>query len=300
MIAAADRAGDLQVEEFLRSVDMPGITKAEPFRNAFAVLAQCLMERGPDTREVGPVACESPALDEAEHLRGKTPAAVELLERSESLSPQTNNNEKRSGPCSSPRSALRSNTTQWATVVELKMMPLYCFIDNRLSDGVMMATMVAELGMSTLPATCTGAVRCRQMTTEGACEKVKGLVVMASDGGALLVRKRESQTVKDIHGPAAVTTAIAPDGLAQIVEQAHDGNAVSGVIACMLEHMLIHLKGVLGKASVLLVVAIAAALEVARGQEIVDNGFDAGALGRAEDLTDPVSGIRHVRHGFGN
>lgn len=85
MIAAADRADGLQVTEFLRSVDLPGITKAEPFRNAFAVLAQCLMERGPDTREVGPVACESPALDEAEHLRGKTPAAVELLESSESL-----------------------------------------------------------------------------------------------------------------------------------------------------------------------------------------------------------------------
>ena len=136
----------------------------------------------------------------------------------------------------------------------------------------MMATMVAELGMSTLPATCTGAVRRSQMTTKGACEKVKGLVVMASDGGSLLVCQRESQTVKDIHGPAAVTTAIAPGGLAQIVEQTHDGNAVSGVTA----------------------------LEVARGQEVVDNGFDAGALGRAEDLTDPVFGIRHVRHGFAN
>lgn len=64
--------------------------------------------------------------------------------------------------------------------------------------------------------------------------------------------------------------------------------------------MFIHLKGVLGKAAILLVVAITAALEVARGQEIVDNGFDAGALGRAEDLTDPVFGIRHVRHGFAN
>jgi hypothetical protein len=62
--------------------------------------------------------------------------------------------------------------------------------------------------------------------------------------------------------------------------------------------MFIHLKGVLGKAAILLVVAVAAALEVARGQEIVDNGFDAGALGRAEDLTDPVFGIGHVRHGF--
>ena len=97
----------------------------------------------------------------------------------------------------------------------------------------MIATMVAELRMSTLPATCTGAVRRSQMTTKGACEKVKGLVVMASDGGALLVCQRESQAVKDIHGPASVTTAIAPGGLAQIVEQAHNGNAVSGVTSCV-------------------------------------------------------------------
>ncbi len=165
---------------------------------------------------------------------------------------------------------------------------------------VMMMTMVAELGMSTLPAPRTGAVRSSQMTTEGACEKVKGPVVMASDCGALLVRKRESQTVKDIHGPAAVTTAVTPSGLAEIVEQAHYSNAVGGVTACVREHMLIHLKRMLGKASVLLVVAIAATLEVTRGQEVVDNGFDAGALSRAEDLTDPVFGIRHIRHGLGN
>ncbi len=97
----------------------------------------------------------------------------------------------------------------------------------------MMATMVAELGMSTLPATCTGAVRRSQMTTEGACEKVKGLVVMASDGGALLVRQRESQTVKDIHGSAAVTTAVAPCGLTKVVEQAHNGYAIGGVTTCV-------------------------------------------------------------------
>lgn len=164
----------------------------------------------------------------------------------------------------------------------------------------MMATVVAELRMSTLPTTCTGAVRRSQMTTEGACEKVKGLVVMASDGGALLIRQRKSKTVKDIHGPPAVASAVAPCGLAQVVEQAHDGDAIGGVTACVREHMLIHLQGVLSKASVLLVVTIAATLEVARGQEVIDNGFDAGALGRAEDLTDPVFGIRHVRHGFAN
>lgn len=71
------------------------------------------------------------------------------------------------------------------------------------------------------------------MTTEGACEKVKGLVVMASNGGALLVRQRESKTVKDIHRPASVTTAVAPRSLAQVVEQAHDGYAIGGVTACV-------------------------------------------------------------------
>ena len=64
--------------------------------------------------------------------------------------------------------------------------------------------------------------------------------------------------------------------------------------------MLVHFKGVLGKASVLLVVAITATLKVTRVQEIVDNGVDAGTSGRAEDLTDPVFSIGHVRHGFGN
>ena len=62
-----------------------------------------------------------------------------------------------------------------------------------------MATMVAELRMSTFPAPGTGAVRRSQMTAKGAREKVKGLVVMTSDGSALLVRQCESQTVKDIH-----------------------------------------------------------------------------------------------------
>jgi hypothetical protein len=98
---------------------------------------------------------------------------------------------------------------------------------------IIVTATVAELGMSTFPAPGTGAVRRSQMTTEGACEKVKRLVVMASDGGALLVRQRESQTVKDIHGPAAVTTAVAPCGLTKVVEQAHNGYAIGGVTTCV-------------------------------------------------------------------
>lgn len=160
----------------------------------------------------------------------------------------------------------------------------------------MMVMMVAELGMSTFPVSCTEAVRGCQMTAKWTRQKVKRPVVMSSDSGTLLFRQRESQAIEDINGPAAVTTAVVPSRLAQVVEQAHDSNAIGSVTVCVREHVLIHLKGMLGKATVLLVVTIAATLEVARGQEVVDNGFDAGAPGSAEDLTDPVFGIGHIRH----
>ena len=141
-----------------------------------------------------------------------------------------------------------------------------------------MVTMVAELGMSTFPVSCTGAVRGCQMTAKWARQKVKGPVVMSSDSGTLLFRQRESQAIKDINGPAAVTTAVVPSRLAHVMKKAHDSNAIGSVTVCVREHVLIHLKGMLGKATILLVVAIAATLEVARGQEVVDYGFDAWAL----------------------
>ena len=56
------------------------------------------------------------------------------------------------------------------------------------------------------------------MTAERAREKVKGLVMVTSDGSTLLVRQCEAKTVKDIHGPSTVTTAVTPCGLTQIVE----------------------------------------------------------------------------------
>ena len=96
-----------------------------------------------------------------------------------------------------------------------------------------MTAMAAEFGMSTFPVSGTGAVRRSQMTAKGASEKVKGPVVMASDGGAFLVRQCKSQTVKDIHGPASVTTTVASRGLAQVVEQADDGYVICGVTACV-------------------------------------------------------------------
>ena len=100
----------------------------------------------------------------------------------------------------------------------------------------MMVMMVAELGMSTFPVPCTGAVRGCQMTAKWARQKVKGPVVMSSDSGTLLFRQCESQAIKDINGPTAVTTAITSSSLAQVMEQAHYGNAIGSVTICVREH----------------------------------------------------------------
>ena len=66
-------------------MDAAAIPEAEPLRGAFAVLAKGPVERSVHGREVRPVARESPALNEAEHLRGDASAAVQLLERCETL-----------------------------------------------------------------------------------------------------------------------------------------------------------------------------------------------------------------------
>jgi hypothetical protein len=85
--------------------------------------------------------------------------------------------------------------------------------------------------MRTFPATCAGAIRSSQIAAERAREKVKGLVVVASNGSAFFVSQRKPQSVKDSDGPATMATAVTLRGLAQIVEQSDYGNAVGRVTA---------------------------------------------------------------------
>ncbi len=161
-----------------------------------------------------------------------------------------------------------------------------------------MMMVMAKLGMSVFPTGRAGAVRGRQMTTERAREQVEGPVVVTADRRALLVSQCETQPVEDLDGPAAMATAVSLRGLAQIVEQSDDGNAVGRVTFSMREHMLVYFKGMLCKATVLLVMAVTPALEVTRGKEVVDNGFHAGAPGGAKDLADPVSCVCHSLHAY--
>lgn len=57
------------------------IAEAHPLGHALAVLSQREVEGCPACREVRPVPCEAPALDEADHLGSYAAAAVQLLER---------------------------------------------------------------------------------------------------------------------------------------------------------------------------------------------------------------------------
>lgn len=105
-----------------------------------------------------------------------------------------------------------------------------------------MATVVAILGMRPFPTSGTGAIRGSQMTAERASEKIKGLVVVTSDCSAFLGSQRKAQTVEDSDRPAAVATTVTPSGLAQIVEQSDNGNAVGRVTTGVGKHMFVYLK----------------------------------------------------------
>lgn len=121
---------------------------------------------------------------------------------------------------------------------------------------------------------------------------------MACDGGAFVSGQLKTDTLKDVNAALPVPAAVTLGGLSKVVEQTCDSDAVGMKAVGVGEHVLVNLKGMPSKAAVLLMVAVAAALEVAGCLQIVDNGFNAGALCGAEDRDDPVLDIVHVCHTF--
>ena len=119
---------------------------------------------------------------------------------------------------------------------------------------------------------------------------------MACDGGAFVSGQLKTDTLKDVNAALPVPAAVTLGGLSKVVEQTCDSDAVGRKAVGVGEHVLVNLKGMPSKAAVLLMVAVAAALKVAGCLQIVDNGFNAGALCGAEDRDDPVLDIVHVCH----
>ena len=52
--------------------------------------------------------------------------------------------------------------------------------------------------------------------------------MVTSDGGSLVCRELESEPVENVDAATPMPTAIALGGLAEVVEQTHDGYTVGG------------------------------------------------------------------------
>lgn len=142
-------------------------------------------------------------------------------------------------------------------------------------------------GVGEFPKPRAGAVGCRKDATQVANKHAR-LVVMVADGHTLVVGELETEPVEYVNATVPMAAAVAACGLAEVVEQSRHHDAVVGVSARVCKHVFIHFKGMLGKAAVPLVVAVAAACEVIRILEVVDYGFDAVSLRLPEDCNDLV------------
>jgi hypothetical protein len=66
--------------------------------------------------------------------------------------------------------------------------------------------------------------------------------VVVPYGDAFVGRELKSESVQDIYAATAVPAAITLGGLAKVVEQSYDGNAIGWEAVSVGKHMLIHFK----------------------------------------------------------
>ena len=159
----------------------------------------------------------------------------------------------------------------------------------------MMMTMPALFGVGTLPTARAITVSEGENATEGARHEVNGLVVMTTDCDTLVLGERKSALVKDVKRTTAVAAPILSACLAEVVEEGGDSYALGRYAARVCGYVLINLKRMLSKSTILLMVTVAPAFEVVGGLKVCDDGFDAGAPGGAEDAEDTFSGVAHIR-----
>lgn len=118
--------------------------------------------------------------------------------------------------------------------------------------------------------------------------------MVIADSLALRVRQFEAKSFEYAYAAMPVPRTIAAYGLAEIVEQSDNCDAVGREEPSAGSHMVIYLNGVCSEPAVLLVVAVTSAPEVAGGLKICDYGFDAGASGSTEDSQDAVFAGDHI------
>lgn len=118
---------------------------------------------------------------------------------------------------------------------------------------------------------------------------------MVPDCLPLRVRQLETEALEDGHAAVPVALSALAVGLAEVVEEGDDRDTVGWEQQSRVRHhMVVYLNGVLRKPSDFLVMLVARTSEVVRRFEIVDDGFDAGAPGGAENAEDSVFDVFHT------
>lgn len=174
------------------------------------------------------------------------------------------------------------------------MIPLNLLTVMMVGGFYVFAMMVTKLRMGALPGASTAHITKGKSAPERAGNEIQGLVVVPSDGGTLVCRQLEAEPLQDVDASLSVAATVTPHCLPEVVEQPCDGDAVGRQSASMGEHVFINFEGVLRETAVLLMVAVAAALEVARVLEIPYHRLDAGAPCSAEDGINSVLYVFHM------
>ena len=124
--------------------------------------------------------------------------------------------------------------------------------------------MVTQLRVRSFPASRAVHVSQRQGTPQGARDEVKGLVVMPSDGSALLLGEGETALVEDVKRTSPVAAPVPTACLAQVVEQGCHCDGIRPHPRRMGGHVLVHLQRMTRETAMLLVMAVTATGEVVR------------------------------------
>ena len=117
-----------------------------------------------------------------------------------------------------------------------------------------------------------------------------------ADSVAFVGGKGIAALVENIDTATTVAATVTMAGLAEIVEQSYDGNAVDRERARVGEHMVVHLNGMGGEPAELLVMAVAAAPEEVRVLKVVNDGVRAGTSECANGVEDPLLNIGDFLH----
>ena len=156
------------------------------------------------------------------------------------------------------------------------------------------------LPMGTLPRAGAMAVPRREKTAKGAPQRLDRTVMMKTDGRFLVRRELVTKFRKNVDATTTMTTSVTPPGLAKIVKECHDRNAVCIEPTLMGKHIVVHLDRVCRKSAILLVMAIAPTLEIGRTVQVSKDLVRPRTSQPLDRIDDPLFRFSNLTHTSNN